>query len=156
MMENAIYSSISPEDAAELIYQDEARADEAAESLKLTALDCRELGIVDLVVSEPPGGAHTNADEAARQLRRAVLRELAELQGMSQRRITKDRYKKFRKMGEYSSRFRSAIRREVNALQGFVSTGVKRIARRRPGQDSEPPEQLLATQSGEASASEQT
>ena len=156
MMENAIYSIISPEDAAELIYQDEARADEAAESLKLTALDCKELGIVDLVVSEPPGGAHTNADEAARQLRRAVLRELAELQGMSQRRIIKDRYKKFRKMGEYSSHYRAAIRREVNALQGFVSTGVKRIARRRPRQDSEPPEQLLATQSGEASASEQT
>ena len=152
MMENAIYSIISPEDAAELIYQDEARADEAAESLKLTALDCKELGIVDLVVSEPPGGAHTNADEAARQLRRAVLRELAELQGMSQRRIIKDRYKKFRKMGEYSSHFRAAIRREVNALQGFVTTGVKRIARRQTQQNPELPEQLSATQSSEEPA----
>ena len=67
MMENAIYSTISPEDAAELIYQDEARADEAAESLKLTAQDCLSLGIVDIVVPEPPGGSHLSPDEAARQ-----------------------------------------------------------------------------------------
>ena len=132
MMENAIYSVISPEDAAELIYQDEARADEVAESLKLTAHDCRDLGIVDQVVREPPGGAHTNPDEAARQLRRVLLQELAQLQSVSVRRMLAARYKKFRKMGEYGSHFRAAITREVNALQGLVATGVKRIAQRRP------------------------
>jgi len=132
MMENAIYSVISPEDAAELIYQDEARADEVAESLKLTAHDCRDLDIVDQVVREPPGGAHTNPDEAARQLRRVLLQELAQLQSVSVRRMLAARYKKFRKMGEYGSHFRAAITREVNALQGLVATGVKRIAQRRP------------------------
>ena len=144
MMENAIYSAISPEDAAELIYQDEARADEVAESLKLTARDCQELGIVDLVVPEPPGGAHTNPDEAARQLRRTLLQELAELQSMSKRRMVSNRYKKYRKMGEYSSHFRVAITREVNALQGFVATGVKRIARRQRQKADELPEPLLS------------
>ena len=88
MMENAIYSVISPEAAAGLIYQDEDRADEVAESLKLTAWDCSELGISDVVVREPPGGAHTNPDEAARELRRVLLRELAELQAMSIRRVS--------------------------------------------------------------------
>ena len=131
MMENAIYSIISPEEAAGLIYQDEARADEVAESLKLTAQDCRELGIVDVVVQEPLGGAHTNPDESARQLGRVLLQELAELQSISTRRVLANRYKKFRKMGEYSSHFRAAITREVNALQGLVATGVRRIARRR-------------------------
>ena len=130
MMENAIYSIISPEAAAGLIYQDEDRADEVAESLKLTAWDCSELGIVDVVVREPPGGAHTNPDEAARELRRVLLRELAELQAMSIRRVLAERYKKFRKMGEYSSHFRSAVTREVNSLQGLMATGVRRIARR--------------------------
>ena len=130
MMEKAIYSIISPEEAAGLIFQDESRADEVAESLKLTAQDCLELGIVDQVVQEPGGGAHTNPDEAARQLRRVLLQELAELQSMHSRRVLAHRYKKFRKMGEYSSHFRAAITREVNALQGFVATGVKRIARR--------------------------
>jgi acetyl-CoA carboxylase alpha subunit len=139
MMENAIYSTISPEDAAELIYQDETRADEVAESLRLTAQDCRELGIVDVVVPEPPGGAHTQPDEAARQLRRILLQELADLQAMSKRKMFRNRYKKFRKMGEYSSHFRAAITREVNALQGFVATGVRRIARRKPKKPAESP-----------------
>ena len=144
MMENAIYSPISPEDAAELIYQDEARAEEVAESLKLTAQDCLELGIADIVVPEPPGGAHTNPDDAARQLRRMLLRELAELQAMSERRMLRERYKKFRKIGEYSSHFRAAITREVNALQGFVATGVKRIARRQPAKDTDPGDEFLS------------
>ena len=133
MMENAIYSAISPEEAAELIYQDEARADEVAESLRLTAEDCRELGIVDLVVPEPPGGAHTQPEEAARQLRRFLLQELTELQSLSKRRMLSLRYKKFRNIGEYSSHFRAAITREANALQGLVATGVRRIARRGRG-----------------------
>ena len=144
MMENAIYSIISPEDAAGLIYQDEGMADQAAEALKLTARDCKELGIVDRVVQEPPGGAHTNSDETARQLRRVLLHELAELQSSSTRKVLADRYKKFRKMGEYSSHFRAAITREVNALQGLVLTGVKRISRRRRRRSEDVPAEGLA------------
>ena len=130
MLENTTYSAVTPEDAAELIYQDDARAAEAAESLRLTARDCRELGIVDLVVPEPPGGAHTNPEEAARQLQRVLLEQLTELQSKSERRLVRDRYKKFRNIGEYSSHFRAAITREANALQGLVTTGVKRIVGR--------------------------
>ena len=130
MLENATYSAVTPEDAAELIYQDDARAAEAAESLRLTARDCRELGIVDLVVPEPPGGAHTNPEEAARQLQRVLLEQLTELQSKSGRRLVRDRYKKFRNIGEYNSHFRAAITREANALQGLVTTGVKRIVGR--------------------------
>ena len=130
MMENAIYSIISPEDAADLIYQDEARAEEVAESLKLTAGDCLSLGIVDSVVQEPPGGAHLNPGEAARNLRRELLAELAELRSTPSKRLLRDRYRKFRNVGEYSSHFRTAINREVDALQGLVVTGVRRITRR--------------------------
>ncbi|MCH8827404.1 MAG: hypothetical protein IIB16_10645, partial [Chloroflexi bacterium] len=133
MMENAIYTVISPEGAAELLYQDESRADEAAESLKLTAQDCRDYGIIDRIVQEPPGGAHVDPDEACRQLRRVLLQELAELQTVSKRKMLRNRYKKFRNMGEYSSRFRTAVGREASALQGFVATGVRRIARRQSG-----------------------
>ena len=137
MMENAIYSTISPEEAAELIYQDEAMAGEAAGSLRLTAQDCRELGIVNVVVPEPPGGAHGDPDGAARQLRRVLLQELAELQSMSRRRMLRSRYKTYRNVGEYSSRFRAAIAREVSSLRGLVSTGVRRMARK---QSEEPVE----------------
>ncbi len=131
MMENAIYSVISPEGAAELIYQDEGRADEVAESLKLTAHDCREYRIVDMLVQEPPGGAHTDPNEAARQLRRVLLQELAELQAKPIKRLLKERYKKFRNMGEYSSYISAAVNREARALQGMVSTGMRRISLRR-------------------------
>ena len=143
MMENAIYSTISPEGAAELIYQDEGRAEEVAGALKLTAHDCREYGIVDLLVQEPPGGAHTDHDEAARQLRRVLLQELSELQSKSIRSQLKDRYKKFRNMGEYSSYFRAAINREASALQGLVSSSVRRIARRQTQGETEPPQSTV-------------
>ncbi len=137
MLEHAIYSVVSPEEAAGLIYQDAGRAEEVAESLKLTSEDCRELGIVDEVVQEPLGGAHTSPDEAARQLRSAVLRNLAELQRMSGKRRLSQRYKKFRNVGRYSSRVRAAVAREVNSLQGLVATRVKRIARRQRSGESD-------------------
>ncbi len=130
MLEHAIYSVVSPEEAAGLIYQDAGRAEEVAESLKLTSEDCRELGIVDETVQEPPGGAHTSPDDAARELRSAVLRNLAELQHTSDKRRLSRRYKKFRNVGRYSSRVRAAVAREVNSLQGRMASGVRRIARR--------------------------
>ena len=143
MMENSIYSAVSPEEAAEMIYQDPTKAEEAAESLKLTAQDCRELGIADRLIPEPPEGAHANPDDAARQLRRVLMEELADLQSKSQRRRLRARFRKFRKMGEYSSHFRAAIRREVDALQGFVTTGVKRVARRGAPEPDDPSDDLL-------------
>ncbi len=130
MLEHAIYSVVSPEEAAGLIYQDAGRAKEVADSLKLTSEDCRELGIVDEMVQEPPGGAHTSPDDAARQLRGAVLRHLVELQHTSDKRRLSQRYKKFRNAGRYSSRVRAAVAREVNSLQGRMASGVRRIARR--------------------------
>ena len=130
MLENAVYTVIAPEDAASLIYQDKARADDVAESLRLTAQDCREMRIVDSIVQEPTGGAHVNPIEASNQLHAALLRELADLQSKSKRRLVEQRYRKFRKMGEYSSHFRAAVGREVDSLQRLVATGVRRIARR--------------------------
>ena len=143
MLENAIYSVISPEEAAGLFYQDQTRADEAAESLRLTARGCMELGIVDQIVQEPPGGAHANPDEAARYLRRTLLEELAELQSKKRPSFALGRRKKFRNMGEYSSSFRSTISRDVSRLQGLASAGVRRITRR-AGTEPEPQEGIPA------------
>ena len=143
MLENAIYSVISPEEAAGLLYQDQGRADEAAESLRLTASGCEELGIIDQIVQEPPGGAHVNPDEAARHLRRVLLKELSELQPRKRSGYAADRRKKFRNMGEYSSSFRSTISRDVSLLQGLAATGMRRIARR-GRTEPEPPEGIPA------------
>ena len=137
MMENAIYTVMPPEDAAGLIYQDQTRVREVAESLRITAADCLELGIVDEVIHEPVGAAHSSPDEAARQLRRGLLRHMAEVGAWSNFRRSRRRYRKFRKVGEYSSQFRVAVGREIDALQGALPSVGKRapsptdLARRR-------------------------
>ena len=120
MLENAIYSAVSPEEAAELIYQDEEKAEEVVGSLRLTARDCMEMEIVDQVVPEPSQGAHRDHHEASRLLKRALLQNLADLQTVSKRKRLNARTKKFRNMGEYSSRLKSTITREVNTLRGTI------------------------------------
>jgi acetyl-CoA carboxylase carboxyl transferase alpha subunit len=130
MMENAIYSVISPEGAASIIYRDATKAEEMASALKLTALDCKELGVIDTVVPEPEGGAHANPDEAARLLRSAIVRELLEAQQFTPAKLIKNRYKKFRRMGEYSSYFRAAISKEVSDVQELIQRGVSMIRQR--------------------------
>ena len=94
------------------------------------------------MVPEPPGGAHTQHDEAARLLRRTLLQEMVDLQSTSKRRLLSRRYKKFRNIGEYGSHFRAAITREVNGLQGRVATRVRRIAGRRRADADEPEDDL--------------
>ncbi|MXY22628.1 MAG: acetyl-CoA carboxylase carboxyl transferase subunit beta [Dehalococcoidia bacterium] len=134
MLEHAIYTSVSPEEAAEVIFQDASRAEEAATSMRLTARDCLDLGIIDQVVAEPPNGAHSDPDEAARLLHRAMVSELSALQSMTQKKLERDRYKKYRSMGEYSSRIRVKIAKEVNSLQNLVRAGWERLPRKRRSQ----------------------
>lgn len=131
MLENAVYSVTTPENAASLLYRDSANVQDISEPLKLTAQDCLELGIIDAIVPEPPEGAHRNPSEAALRLKIALESELLLIKARSTRRILKDRYKKFRKMGEYSSHFRVAVTKEVAVLQRYVSQGVRLIRRRR-------------------------
>ncbi len=128
MLENAIYSAVSPEEAAELIYQDEEKAEEVVGSLRLTARDCMEMEIVDQVVPEPSQGAHRDHHEASRLLKRALLQNLADLQTESKRKRLNARTKKFRNMGEYSSRLKSTITREVNTLRGTILKRTKEIS----------------------------
>ncbi|HUQ94515.1 MAG TPA: acetyl-CoA carboxylase carboxyltransferase subunit alpha [Bryobacteraceae bacterium] len=101
MLENSIYSVISPESCAAIIYRDAGKAEMAANALKLTAPDLLQLGIIDGIVPEPPGGAHENAAQAAELLRVQVRAALAELNGMSPRQLIDQRYDKFRKMGDF-------------------------------------------------------
>jgi acetyl-CoA carboxylase carboxyl transferase subunit beta len=133
MLENAIYSVISPEGAASIIYRDATKAEELAPALKLTARDCKELEVVDVIVPEPEGGAHRDPEEAARQLKIFLVRELLEIQRLSLSKLLKARYKKFRRMGEYSSYYRTAISREVSQLQDYLQRGAEELREHIPG-----------------------
>ena len=140
MLEHAIYTAVSPEEAAEVIYQDSSRAEEAASSMRLTAHDCLELGIIDQIVAEPPNGAHADPDEAARTLGRVIVDELSRLQARSPKKRASERYSKYRGMGVYSSRMKATIAREVNTVQNFVRVGLNRLSnmrrRRQPENDA--------------------
>jgi acetyl-CoA carboxylase carboxyl transferase subunit beta len=120
MNQYAIYSPISPEGAAQRIFRDATRSKEAAEVLKLTAKDCLDLGIVDGIVAEPEGGAHNDPTASAQNLRVALLKQLSTLIEESPKKLVKTRYKKFRRMGEYSTYFKQAVQRELELLKQFV------------------------------------
>jgi acetyl-CoA carboxylase carboxyl transferase subunit alpha len=101
MLENAVYSVISPESCAAIIYRDSGKAPQAAAALKMTAPDLLELGLIDGIVPEPGEGAHSNPDNAAEALGlvlRETLRELAEI---SPEQLIEERYEKFRRMGSF-------------------------------------------------------
>jgi enoyl-CoA hydratase/carnithine racemase len=89
--------------------------------LRLTAQDCEELGVVDILVPEPKGGAHVDPDEAARQLKKFLLSELVQIHGVASQRLIRARYEKFRRMGRYSSRISVAISKERAEIQEFLS-----------------------------------
>lgn len=101
MLENAVYSVISPESCAAIIWRDSARADQAAAALRVTATDLLRLGIIDGIIPEPPGGAHEDHDEAARLLKGQLAASLDEMSGLSPHQAVQQRYDKFRKMGNF-------------------------------------------------------
>jgi acetyl-CoA carboxylase carboxyl transferase subunit alpha len=101
MLENAIYSVISPESCAAIIYRDASKGELAAAALKLTAPDLSQLGLIDRIVPEPPGGAQENPDLAAENLRQELIRTLDELQEMSGPQLVEHRYARFRGMGNF-------------------------------------------------------
>jgi len=103
MLENAIYSVISPEGCAAILWKDSGQAARAAEQLRLTAEDLHHEGIVDQVIEEPDGGAHTSHDETARLLESALSTRLAESITHNLAERLSRRYRKLRQMGKWET-----------------------------------------------------
>ena len=101
MLEHAIYSVISPEGCAAILWEDAKRAKEAAEVLRITAPDLLKLGVIDGVIPEPPGGAHRSWERAAEEVRGALRAALAELRELAPDELVQRRYAKFRRMGVF-------------------------------------------------------
>jgi acetyl-CoA carboxylase carboxyl transferase subunit alpha len=101
MLENAVYSVITPESCASIIYRDAGKAEQAAAALKLAAPDMLELGLIDGIIPEPPAGAHEDHDEAARLLKDQLVRSLDELTALTSHENVQRRYEKFRRMGNF-------------------------------------------------------
>ncbi|HDJ3430061.1 TPA: acetyl-CoA carboxylase carboxyltransferase subunit alpha [Staphylococcus aureus] len=101
MLENSTYSVISPEGAAALLWKDSNLAKIAAETMKITAHDIKQLGIIDDVISEPLGGAHKDIEQQTLAIKSAFVAQLDSLESLSRDEIANDRFEKFRNIGSY-------------------------------------------------------
>ena len=149
MQQFAIYSPISVNHTLGAVHHDHMLDREAAEALMLTAHDCLELGIADEVVPEPDGGSHVDPHEASAVLQTAILTNLFQLSKMSEGKLLKRRYKKFRRMGEGSGHSQEAMNREVNLLMSITSGDEPperpSRKRRKKGQTEEPAEAQVSS-----------
>ena len=98
MLENAVYSILSPEGYASILWKDSSRAEEAAEKMKLTAKDLLDLGVIDEVLKEPNGNAKTDVEKMSETIKKKIVRISKELQQMDKAELIKARYKKFREI----------------------------------------------------------
>ena len=101
MLEHSYYTVISPEGCASILWRDASKFADAAEALKITADDLIKLNIVDGMIKEPVGGAHTNYEEMGENMKKAILDTLSELAGMSKEELRNQRYDNFRRMGAF-------------------------------------------------------
>jgi len=103
MMEYAVYSVISPEGCASILWRDSDKAEEAANALKITAHDLLQFGVIDEIIPEPLGGAHQDYKLAAKYIKEAILKNLAELKNMSPDELVAQRIEKFQSIGVYKN-----------------------------------------------------
>ena len=121
----SVYSPMSANHSIGSGHHDHTLDREAAEALMLTAHDCLELGIADEVVPEPDGGSHIDSREASSALQTAILTNVVQLAKISQGKLLKKRYQKFRRIGEDSGHSQEAMSREVNLLMSITSGDIQ-------------------------------
>ena len=98
MLENAIYSILSPEGFASILYKDSSKAKETAEDMKATAKDLKDLGIIDKIIKEPEGGVQNDFEKVADSIKKYLIKNIKELEEIPEKELIKNRYEKFRSM----------------------------------------------------------
>lgn len=101
MLENAVYSVLSPEGFSSILWKDAKKVKEAAEKMKMTAKDLKKLKVIDKMIEEPEGGAQKDVESVAENLKKVILAETKKLSKKSKEELVQERYQKFRNMGEY-------------------------------------------------------
>ena len=109
MLEHSIYSVISPEGCASILWRDPGRAEQAATAMKITAQDLKAVGLVDEVIPEPPGGAHVAHDALFKNVDAVLSAQLEQLRGLDAEALADGRYRKFRDMGRLGKEFLEVV-----------------------------------------------
>jgi len=138
MLEHAIYSVISPEGAAAILFRDARRAEEVAGALKLTARDLHRLEIIDVVVPEPPSGAHTDPEGMAAVLLYHLVAALRPLLRLPARRLLRARQRKYRHIGRVGAYWREVVRTEMQELLEALESRLLRRAGEHPATPAAP------------------
>lgn len=99
MLENAVYSILSPEGFASILYKDSSKASEAAEKMKITAHDLKEMNVIDEIIKEPEGGAQNDVKKVAESIKKYILKEINKLNKLDRKKLLDNRYNKFRVIG---------------------------------------------------------
>jgi acetyl-CoA carboxylase carboxyl transferase subunit alpha len=135
MLEYSLYSVISPEGCASILFRDAKLADKAAQNLKITSKDITQLGIADGVVKEPLGGAHYNWQETADAIKKVITKDLNAYKKTTDIELfVEERYQKFRQMGQLSVHCAVNIAMTITKLKGSV---INRVPK--PNKNSKPP-----------------
>ncbi|MBA31795.1 MAG: hypothetical protein CL748_04635 [Chloroflexi bacterium] len=127
MLENAIYTPIIPEKGAKTEMKDMSKISEIAQSLKLTASDCLNAGIIDHVVSEPNNGAHINPSKTAKLIKSLLVNQLFEINKVHIKTLKNRRNKKYRNIGEYGSKFLETVKTESKIFQAGIKASLKAL-----------------------------
>ena len=129
MLENSIYSVISPEGCASILWRDPSKSLQAAEAMKLTAKDLLELGIIDEVIKEPLGGAHRDAESIAQDVKSSIIKNLRHYESFSKEEVYDDRKAKFLKIGrdESFTKSTSLTNRSFGHKDSFFSKTMKEL-----------------------------
>lgn len=102
MLSHSIYSVISPEGCASILWRDAKYAPDAAEALKITAVSLLELGVIEEIIPEPLGGAHRNYEETMKRVQESVLKHLNSMKSLPPRRLLRKRMERYAKLGKFS------------------------------------------------------
>jgi acetyl-CoA carboxylase carboxyl transferase alpha subunit/acetyl-CoA carboxylase carboxyl transferase beta subunit len=135
MLEHAIYSVISPEGAAAILWRDTSKAADVANALQITASDLLRLGVIDGIIPEPAGGAHEDLDVAAKNLRNALIAALTGFRRVPLSKLLRRRYKKFRHIGQVGIYWRQVVQTEMQDL--LEALGQRILRREQEGRQQE-------------------
>lgn len=99
MLENAVYSILSPEGFASILYKDSSKCKETTENMKITAKDLKDLNIIDKIIKEPNNGAQENLEQVSKSMKQYIIKEIKELSKLSKQELCQKRYEKYREIG---------------------------------------------------------
>ena len=132
MQKNSIFTPLSPEEAAKIRLGDSRKVKEISNMMRFTSEDCLKLGIIDRIIDEPNEGSHQNHLESSKLLQEGIIEELSLIKNVYPKTLAKRRANKFRKMGDYSQKYKTDLKTEINIWSSAFKAGISTFRSNKP------------------------